>query len=160
MKQTCIITLLLFLCHITASAQNKLVEKYCDLDGVTCISISKAMLNVISNDDIDIQAEGMELGKIIKKLDGLQILTTEESANIKKITSELNFSKANGYTELMRIKEDDEKTFIYQKKLNETRNEFILMVTEGNIAENTGELTIIVLTGTISIQDIQQALIK
>lgn len=155
MKQTFSIILLLFLFTETINAQKSIIDKYCDLDNVTCICISKDMLNLISSDNIYIPVD-IELDKIINKLDGLQILTTQSPSAIKKITSETVFSETNGYIELIRIKDNSEKVLIYQKKVRENRNEFILLTTEKNKNNKDEELTIIVLTGTVSIREIQQ----
>ena len=48
MKRTYIITLLLSLCSLFTYAQESFFDKYADMEGVTSVYISKAMLSLIT----------------------------------------------------------------------------------------------------------------
>lgn len=47
MKRTYIITLLLSLCSLFTYAQDSFFDKFADMDGVTSVYISKAMLSLM-----------------------------------------------------------------------------------------------------------------
>ena len=104
-----------------------MLDKYADMEGVESVYISKAMFEYISaDDDLDISGD-IEIGKIISDIDCLQLISTENPRMIEKISRELVFDSSNGYSELMRIKDDDERTFVYQKKI---KKDILIMLKE------------------------------
>ena len=60
----------------------------------------------------------------------------------------------NGYEELMRINDEGEKTTIFLKHDKEKQKEFVLLSEEQN------ELTIIIITGNLTLQEIQSIINK
>lgn len=146
MKRICIITLLLSACSLLLKAQDSYFDKYAGLDGVTSVYISKAMLSLMP----DMEAEGINIGKVAEKLDNLQILTSEKPAIIEKLKKETErFNTKNGYEELMRINDGGEKTTIYLKEKKNGQKELVLLNSEEN------EFSIIVITGNLSLKEIQ-----
>ena len=157
MRQTCIFLLLIAFSSI-ASAQNPMLDKYAGMDGVESVYISKTMFEYMSgDDDLDISGD-LELGRIISKIDCLQLISTANPRLIEKISQELVFDSSRGYSELMRIKDDDEKTFVYQKKWKNGGSEYVLYVTEETRKGRTEELTVISLTGRLTPRDIRRAI--
>lgn len=146
MKRNFIITLLLFVCSIMSYGQNSFFDKYADMDGITSIYISKSMLSMMPN----MKTEGINIGKIASKLDNIQILTCEKPSLIPKIKKELEFiNPKNGYESLVRINDEGEKSTIYQKTIKKDKKEFVLIVAEKS------ELTIIVITGNLNLEEMQ-----
>ena len=139
MKRTYIITLLLSLCSLFTYAQDSFFDKYADMEGVTSVYISKAMLSLMP----DMKAEGVNIGKMASK---------SVIAQIKKDVSYIN--PKNGYEELMRINDEGEKTTIFLKHDKEKQKEFVLLSEEQN------ELTIIIITGNLTLQEIQSIINK
>ena len=74
MKRTYIITLLLSLCSLFTYAQDSFFDKFADMDGVTSVYISKAMLSLMP----DMKTEGVNIGEVASKLDNIQILSCEK----------------------------------------------------------------------------------
>ena len=140
--RTYIITLLLSLCSLFTYAQDSFFDKYADMEGVTSVYISKAMLSLMP----DMKAEGVNIGKMASKLDNIQILSCEKASVIAQIK--------NGYEELMRINDEGEKTTIFLKHDKEKQKEFVLLSEEQN------ELTIIIITGNLTLQEIQSIINK
>ena len=91
------------------------------------------------------------MGKIINKLDGLYILTTESPEIKEALRKETAFiNKKKGYEELMRVKEDDQKVVVYLKEEKEKRTEYVLVVDSPD-----DEYVIMVFTGTLKPEDVQ-----
>ena len=147
MKRTYIITLLLSLCSLFTYAQDSFFDKFADMDGVTSVYISKAMLSLMP----DMKTEGVNIGEVASKLDNIQILSCEKPDIIAKLKKETAFiSPKNGYEELMRINDEGEKTIIYLKRNKNKEKEFVLMSQEKN------EFTIIAITGNLTLQERRQ----
>lgn len=146
MKRTYIITLLLSFCSLVSYAQNSFFDKFADMDGVTSVYISKAMLGMMPN----MKAEGINIGEVAGKLEYIQILTCEKAALIPKIKKEVEYiHPRNGYEELMRVNNGGDKTTIYLKKNKSGKKEFVLLNDEKN------EFTVVVITGNLTLQEIQ-----
>lgn len=129
MKRTYIITLLLSLCSLFTYAQDSFFDKFADMEGVTSVYISKAMLSLMPN----MKTEGVNIGEVASKLDNIQILSCEKPDIIAKLKKETAFiSPKNGYEELMRINDEGEKTIIYLKRNKNKEKEFVLMSQEKN----------------------------
>ena len=123
------------------------MEKYADMDGVKSVYISKAMLSLMPSVDL----EGVNIGKTAAKLDNIQILSTEKQDIRKKMTNEIKSLVSKGKVEeLMRVKEEDENVNIFMKDLGNSKSEFILFNDEKD------ELTIIIITGSLTLNDIQK----
>ena len=69
MKRTYIITLLLSLCSLFTYAQESFFDKYADMEGVTSVYISKAMLSLMP----DMKTEEIYIGELASKLDNIQL---------------------------------------------------------------------------------------
>lgn len=146
MKRIYIISLLLSLCSLMSYAQNSFFDKFADMDGVTSVYISKAMLSMMPN----MKAEGLNIGGVAGKLDYIQILTCEKAALIPKIKKEVEYiHPRNGYEELMRVNNEGDKTTIYLKKDKNGKKEFVLLNDEKT------EFTVVVITGNLTLQEIQ-----
>lgn len=146
MKRIYIITLLLSLCSLFTYAQDSFFDKFADMDGVTSVYISKAMLSMMP----DMKTEGVNIGGVASKLDNIQILSCEKPAVIAKLKKETEFiNPKNGYEELIRINDEGEKTTIYLKHDKNGKKEFVLLNNEKE------EFTIIIITGNLTLQEIQ-----
>ena len=152
MKRTYLITLLLTACSLVSYAQDNLFDKFSDMDGISSVYISKTLLSMMP----DVEADGIDIGKIANKLESIQILSSEKPALIERLRKETAFIyPRNGYEELMRIKEDGELTTIYLKELKSGQKEFVL-----RIDEKEDEFTIIVITGSLTAEEIRNVIDK
>ena len=143
MKRTIYILLLAVFGILSATAENNFIEKFANQKGVTYVNISKALLNMMPEGQID--AEGLNLKAVINELDRIQILTCERKESIV-------FQKAP-YEELMKVKDDGETVAFYvQPKTDKKIKELIMLVDDGDC----GEFTVIRLLGDISITHLQE----
>ena len=133
---------------LTANAQIKAFDKYADMDGVTSVYISKSMLSLFPKGQTNVN--GINIGDIASRLDNIQILSADEQPIVDKLRKETSgINTRNGYEELMRVREDGEKTTIYFKDGKKDRKEFVLLVDEKD------EFTIISIVGDLTLQEIQ-----
>ena len=143
-----IITLLTTLCSICSYGQQSFFDKYAEMEGVTSVYITKSMLSLFPKGQTSVN--GVNIGNIASRLDNIQILSADEQPIIDKLRKETSgINSRNGYEELMRVREDGEKTTIYFKDGKKDKKEFVLLVDEKD------EFTIISIVGDLSLQEIQ-----
>ena len=94
---------ILMCCTSITFAQNKLIDKYADMDGVTSVFISKTMLQMMPN----MKTEGLDIGGIAGKLESIVILTSEKASISNMMKGEIrNYASNKRYEELMRVREE------------------------------------------------------
>lgn len=148
MKRINILVILATVFSLFAQAQQSFFDKYAEMEGVTSVYITKNMLSLLPN--VNSTVNGIHIGNIASHLDNIQILSSDESAIISKLRKETaSINTQNGYEELMRVREDGEKTTIYFKDKKGKKKEFVLLVDEKD------ELTIISIVGDLTLQEIQ-----
>ena len=118
------------------------------MDGVTSVYITKSMLSLFPKGQTNVN--GINIGNIASRLDNIQILSTDEQPIVDKLRKETShINTRNGYEELMRVREDGEKTTIYFKDSKRDKKEFVLLQDAKN------EFTIISIVGDLTLQEIQ-----
>ena len=143
-----IITLLTTLCSICSYGQQSFFDKYAEMEGVTSVYITKSMLSLFPKGQTSVN--GVNIGNIASRLNNIQILSADEQPIIDKLRKETSvINTRNGYEELMRVREDGEKTTIYFKDGKKDKKEFVLLVDEKD------EFTIISIVGDLTLQEIQ-----
>ena len=148
MKRIYIFSLLLTLSTLFCQAQQSFFDKYAEMDEVTSVYITKSMLKMFPSMSGTIN--GVDVGNLASKLENIQILSADEPNIIEQLRKDTkHISTKNGYEELMRVRDDGDKTTIYFKE-QKKNSEFILITDSGN------EFTIISIVGNdISLKDIQ-----
>ena len=136
------------LCSVCSYGQQSFFDKYAEMDGVTSVYITKSMLSLFPKGQANVN--GINIGDIASRLDNIQILSADEQPIVDKLRKETShINTRNGYEELMRVREDGEKTTIYFKDSKKDKKEFVLLVDEKN------EFTIISIVGNLTLQEIQ-----
>lgn len=128
-------------------AQDKFFEKYEAMDGVTVVSISPKMFQLMP----DMETEGLDLGKLKGKITGLQIISTER----KEIRNQMkaDFSKmvdVSVFEELMRVKDGESNVIFYISQDGDSIKKMIML------ADEPAEFTFICLSGSFTMQEIMQ----
>lgn len=148
MKRIYIFSLLLTLGALFCQAQQSIFDKYAEMDGVTSVYITKSMLKMFPSMSGTIN--GVDVGNLASKLENIQILSADDSNIIEQLRKETKYiNTKNGYEELMRVRDDGDKTTIYFKE-RKKNSEFILMTDESD------EFTIISIIGDLTLKDIQE----
>lgn len=147
MKLKHVLLIILMCCASVVSAQNKLIEKFADMDGVTSVFISKSMLQMMPN----MKTEGIDIGGIAGKLESMLILTSEKASISNMMKNEIHsFNSNKSYEELMRVKDEGTRvTFYIKRKNNNKIGELVMFVDEHP------EFVFIQIKGDMTLQDIQ-----
>lgn len=140
------IFLILFLCCTSLCfAQDKLFDKYADMDDVTSVFISKKMFDMMPN----IESGGLNLMNLKGKINNLQLLTTEKRDVQDQMRKEFSGLIGKSHEELMRVKDNNTKATFYIEQNGELINEMIML------ADTDSNYVVIRLTGKFTLQDIQ-----
>lgn len=130
---------------LAATAQDELFSKYDDARGVETVFISKAMLSLVSKQDLG----DMKINVAASKLDRIQVLSCEQAALSKAIVADAQrIFKRDKYELMMKTKDDDEQTYIYMKQRGK-KNEFVVLDVDGS------EVNVVNLLGTLTLADIK-----
>lgn len=139
--------IILFLCYTSICfSQNRLFEKFAELDDVTSVVISKKMFEMMPN----VETGHLNLKNIKNKIHELVILTTENSSEKERMKKELNQLMGTTYEKLMQIKEQGSHVSFYVLEKREWIHELIMLVDEET------EFVAIQLKGQFTLKDIQQ----
>ena len=153
MKRIYIFSLLLTLSTFICQAQQSFFDKYAEMDGVSSVYITKSMLKMFPS--MSGKINGVDVGNLASKLENIQILSADEPNIIEQLRKDTkHISTKNGYEELLRVRDDGDKTTIYFKE-KKKNSEFILITDEGN------EFTIVsIIGGDLTLKDIQEMTTK
>lgn len=146
MKTKYIILTLFLVCSSISFAQNKLFDKYAEMDNVTSVYISKAMFQMMPA----MEAGGLSLMNLKGKIDNLQIISTKRTDLKEQMRKEFGALINKQHEELMRVKDGKTRATFYVKKKGEQVNELIML------ADTDNEYSVIQLVGNFTLQDIQE----
>ncbi|MBR3619040.1 MAG: DUF4252 domain-containing protein [Bacteroidaceae bacterium] len=131
------------------TAQVKEFEKYADTKNVTYVFISKYMLRLAGKASAP-SVPGVNTQSIMNKLDGIQIISSEEknaSARLKADTQA--FIKQGKYELLMQVDDDEEKVRIYHR---EGKQQSAVVM----LSDDDGEVSVIVFSGKFTLEDVMK----
>ena len=134
---------------LQANAQVKEFEKYADTKNVTYVFISKYMLRLAGKASAP-SVPGVNTQSIMNKLDGIQIISSEEknaSARLKADTQA--FIKRGKYELLMQVDDDEEKVRIYHR---EGKQQSAVVM----LSDDDGEVSVIVFSGKFTLEDVMK----
>jgi len=145
MKTKYILIAVCLFCTSIGFAQNKLFEKYTDMDNVTSVYISKAMFQMMPM----INNVGVDLMNLKGKIESLQLVSTDNkdrAAQMKKDFSQLVTSQLQ---ELMRVKDDKSNVRFYSNMQGDQIKELLMLV------DDEDSFTAIRIVGNFTLKDIQ-----
>lgn len=149
-RRVYIITLMLVFGTLFCNAQQSFFDRYAEWRDIKTVYISKRMLKMVKSYDGEVKVNGMRLGIMNEGLDNIQIFNCEVKPAIEKLREETReLVPANGYEEVISIRDEGEKVSILFKELKENLSEFVL------ITDRPNEFNIISIVGKITLQDIQ-----
>ena len=149
-RRVSIITLMLVFGTLFCNAQQSFFDRYAEWRDIKTVYISKRMLKMVKSYDGEVKVNGMRLGIMNEGLENIQIFNCEVKPAIEKLREETReLVPANGYEEVISIRDEGEKVSILFKELKENLSEFVL------ITDRPNEFNIISIVGKITLQDIQ-----
>ena len=149
-RRAYIITLMLVFGTLFCNAQQSFFDRYAEWRDIKTVYISKRMLKMVKSYDGEVKVNGMRLGIMNEGLENIQIFNCEVKPAIEKLREETReLVPANGYEEVISIRDEGEKVSILFKELKENLSEFVL------ITDRPNEFNIISIVGKITLQDIQ-----
>lgn len=140
---------------LNAHAQVKAFEKYSDMNGITYVYISKAMLSAISSKLNSMPSmPNVNAQALASKMSGIQLIHAEKNNMRAKLRSEVqSIVKQNKYELLMQVKEDNNKADIYQN-IGPQQSAVVMLV-----EENDG-VTAVVFSGKFTTEDVMKMVKK
>lgn len=139
------IFLVLFLCCTSLGfAQNKLFDKYSEMNDVTSVYISKAMFQMMPK----METGSLNLMNLKGKIEGLQILTSTNVSIIEKMKADFTSTIGGQHTELIRVKENNTRATFYVKQKGDLISEMIML------ADTNNEYVVIQIIGNFTVKDI------
>ena len=153
-----IIFLIAFAITSTISYGQSILDKLENMDGVMSVVISKDAFKILSKFNFESENEGNEMTEVFKMTENLNEFKTF-STKIPEIATQMesmvkNAVKVQKLTELMRLKEDNSKVWIYVKTTsNKDLVSEVLMLVKGIDKQTNGmsEALIVSLRGAIDI---------
>ncbi|MDE6449943.1 MAG: DUF4252 domain-containing protein [Muribaculaceae bacterium] len=136
------------LLSVLISSARDLAEECEDIKDVSTVSINQAMLKLISFPDKG--SNPIDLDAISSRLDKVQIISADEpapSTTVKNIVRNYLNSQPR-FERTMKMKDGDESVQMYMRKLPDGKNEFVVLV------EDTPDITVVVLQGSISMEEL------
>ena len=121
-----ILLIVCFLClSLTGYAQDKLFDKFSDMDQVSSVYISKSMFQMMP----ELSAAGLNLIHLKGKIDNLQVLSTEDAAVREEMKKDFHAAIGKTYESWMKVKSDGTKADFMVKK---TDSSYVVIRMTGN----------------------------
>lgn len=152
MKAKVFITALLLSANILGIySQKDLFSKLSDNQHITSVTITKALLNMAPA-FIGNSMEGIEISKLIGKLEQIDIFTSEdkETSRQMKTLIENDIAKNKAYETLMKIKDKTDNITFYAEKEKNSFKSLIMLIGEAE------ECTLIRIKGNFTAEDLQE----
>ena len=129
----------------TVAAQEALFRKYSGKKGVTTVTVSKAMLDMMPA----LKAGSKSIKDMAGKLDKVSVLSSGSKDMAQAISRDARSSVERGYEKMMDVSDGGETVAIYMRKLGSRKNEYIM------ICADNRETVVINITGSVTLADIK-----
>lgn len=140
-----ILLALCLFCTSVGFAQNKIFEKYADMDDVTSVYISKAMFQMMPK----IEKAGVNLANMKGKIESLQLVSTEKKEKIAQMKKDFSQLVTDRHQELMRVKDGKDRVAVYSEGEGDQIKELLMLV------DSEDNYTAILLVGNFTLKDVQ-----
>ncbi|GHT76028.1 hypothetical protein AGMMS50262_13130 [Bacteroidia bacterium] len=148
-----LVAAILVLNIISVSAQD-LFEKLADNEHITSVFISKGLINMFPSmaDKINVNANGIDVSKIMAKLEQIDIYTSDnkEAAQLIRTEAKKLQSQSKSYEVLMKVKDEGENVIFYAEKEKDRFKSLVMFV------DGSDECTLIRLLGSFTAEDIKE----
>lgn len=129
-----ILMAIMFIATTASFAQNakRIYERYSDEAGVSAVYVSSSMFRLIGSlPEISVSGDDVDLAPIIKKLNGLYLIESENPDVNKKLVSDVEkLVKTDRFELLMETKEDGENMRIFVINRDEMVDGFVMLTSD------------------------------
>ncbi|MDR1103055.1 MAG: DUF4252 domain-containing protein [Tannerella sp.] len=146
MKAKHVLIVLCLLCTKAGFAQDRLFEKYADMDNVTSIYISKAMFQLMP----EIKDAGVNLSRLKGKMESFRLISSAGKEQISLMRKDFSQPVQSERQELMRIRDGQTRVTFYSGVKGDGISELLVL------ADADSSFTVIQLTGDFTLKDIQE----
>ena len=131
--------------------QSNFYKKYAGYEGMTKVYISPSMFSLMGDDAELNLSEDINIGSVIKNLNGLYILSTSNPGYIAEMKKDFtDILRAGEFEVLMEIEDGPEKVVIYMQKQSDIISDLYIC------AEEQDEYNVIYLSGKITREDLKE----
>jgi hypothetical protein len=150
MKARNFLIVLCLFCTSAVFAQNKMFEKYADMDDVTSVFISKAMFQMMP----EIENVGVNLMNMKGKIESLQLVSSDKKEKIAQMKKDFSQLVTSQHQELMRVKDNDSRITFYSNMKGDQIKELIMLI------DSEDTFMAMLLVGNFTLKDIQEIVDK
>lgn len=145
MKAKYLIIVISLACAQWGFAQDKLFDKYAEMDNVTSVYISKAMFQMMPA----IGEIGLSLTNLKGKIEFMQLVSTERKELIPQMRGEFSKLVTGRHEELMRVRDGKTKATFYSNMNGDQVKDLVML------ADTDSTFVVIQLVGNFTLKDIQ-----
>lgn len=146
-KQIIATLIVVALSTLYSVAQNKIYEKFEDMDDVTSIHISSKMFEMMSG---NISPNGVDLEGFKDKVKSLVVLTANSPQSMAKLKAEGTSLISKGSVQIIRVNEGADKVIMYITEEGDKISELIMVV------QSKDDYTLIIIEGAFTMEDIKK----
>ncbi|MDE6525663.1 MAG: DUF4252 domain-containing protein [Muribaculaceae bacterium] len=117
------------------------------MNEVETVYISKTMLHLVGL--MKVEADDFDFSGLVRKLESIEIVNAEGDA-AKALASKAD-SGFKGYEKLMAVKDSNDNVDILYKNIDKDHNSFVI------VAREPDELSVVVLDGNLTADDVMKA---
>ncbi|MDR1343510.1 MAG: DUF4252 domain-containing protein [Prevotellaceae bacterium] len=153
MKAKNLITAILLLAAGVSFAQESIFDRFSGQKDITCITITKALINMLPSASSSINMNGIDIKGIADKLEQVDIFTSKTKNVVEQMEAEATqyFSSNKSYEMLMKIKNEADNVTFYGQKAENAFKSLVILVS------NNGECVLVHLSGKLTVEDIRTA---
>ena len=137
-----------------ASAQNRIFEKYSDMDDVEYICITKSMFKMLSAKDGAVNINGVNVKGVTDAIKVLVIVNSTDKKVCKQMEEDYRAIKADSAYEMLMMTKDDFSKNCTLYKDTQPDAELVMYIAE------TGSQTFVVITGALNREMINSLMVK
>lgn len=137
------ILILAAFCH-AAAGQDALFDKYAGRKGVTVVTVSKQMLDMMP--ELNMMPTDME--GVAGKLESLRVLKCNDRKLSGAISDEAMQCVRHGFEKLIAVDKDGTRNSIFMRKTGKGKSDMMVVVSAGN------NLTVVYMSGSMTLEDL------
>jgi hypothetical protein len=152
MKTKSLITVILLLATGACFAQESMFDKFAEQNDITCITITKALLDMLpDSSSVNVNMNGIDIKKIAVKLKRVDIFTSKTDKAKRMMEKEISqhFKNNRSYEVLMKIKEESTNISFYGQNVDNFFKSLVMFV------NGDDKCVLIRLSGEFTMEDIQ-----